>query len=257
MSLFWLRRVSAALAFTLFAALMPGPVAAQTTLPRAEIEKIVKEYLLANPEVLRDALIELDRRGKVAEEEQRSKAVQALAPKLFRSPHQVVLGNPQGKIDLVEFFDYNCGYCKRSVEDLAQIMKKNPDVRVILKEFPVLGPGSVEAAQVAHALRMQVTGDKYWAFHTKLLGSRGQVGRAQALAVAKETGADMTRLQKDMESDSIKVALQEVMSMADALSLTGTPSYVLGTDVVVGAVGAEQLQGRIDSLRKCGQTDCK
>jgi protein-disulfide isomerase len=188
------------------------------------------------------------------------KAVTDLAPKIFSSKHQVVVGNPEGKVELVEFFDYNCGYCKRALDDLAGLIKKNPDLRVILKEFPVLGPGSVEAAQVAHAVRMQFTGDKYWTFHTKLMSARGQVGKAQALAAAKDAGADMARLAKDMDSPDIKAGLQEVMQVADALSLTGTPSYVVGSDVVVGAVGGDELQNRVnavrDNLKKCGKSSC-
>lgn len=233
-----------------------APAIAQTSLPRAEIEAIVKDYLLKNPEVLRDALIELERRGKAEEDAQRARAVSDLAPKIYNSTRQVVVGNPAGKIELVEFYDYNCGYCKRAFEDLASLIKKNPDLRVILKEFPVLGPGSIEAAQVAHALRMQGASDKFWAFHQKLLTSRGQIAKAQALAAAKDAGADMARLTKDLESEEVKASLQEVMQMADALGLTGTPSYVVGGDVVVGAVGASELQGKIDNLRKCGKTAC-
>jgi protein-disulfide isomerase len=232
------------------------PAFAQSSLPRAEIEAIVKDYLLKNPEVLRDALIELERRGKAEEDAARARAVAEMAPKIYNSTRQVVVGNPAGKIALVEFYDYNCGYCKRAFDDLGVLIKKNPDLRVILKEFPVLGPNSIEAARVAHALRMQGGADKFWAFHQKLLTSRGQIGKAQALAAAKESGADMARLNKDLDSQEVNASLQEVMQMADALGLTGTPSYVVGDDVVVGAVGAAELQGKIDNLRKCGKTAC-
>jgi len=254
-----LRRLSAV--FALACAIgLAAPAMAQApagqSLPRAEIEAIVKDYLLRNPEVLRDALIELEKRGKAEEEAQRARAVTELGPKIFNSPRQVVVGNPQGKVTLVEFFDYNCGYCKRALEDLASLMKKNADLRVVLKEFPVLGPGSIEAAQVAHAFRMQANGEKYWTFHQKLLSTRGQVGKAQALAAAKDAGADMTRLNRDLESDEIRAGLAEAMQIADALGLSGTPSYVIGEEVVVGAVGADDLQKRIDAMRKCGRASC-
>jgi protein-disulfide isomerase len=259
MTLVFLRRLSSA--FALAASLcFAAPAWAQSPagqIPqRAEIEAIVKDYLLKNPEVLRDALIELEKRGKFEEEAQRARAVSELAPKIFDSRLQVVVGNPQGKITLVEFFDYNCGYCKRALDDLAALIKKNPDLRVVLKEFPVLGTGSIEAAQVAHALRMQVNGEKYWSFHHKLMSGRGQVGKAQALAAAKDAGADMARLTRDLESAEIRAGLQEAMQIADALGLTGTPSYVIGEDVVVGAVGASELQGRIDNMRSCGRARC-
>ena len=113
----------------------------------------------------------------------------------------------------------------------------------MLKEFPVLGPGSVEAAQVAVAVRMQdKTGKKYLDFHQKLLGGRGQADKARALAVAKEVGLDMARLEKDMASDEVQATLEESLKLAEALGLNGTPSYVVGSDVVIGAVGLDALK---------------
>jgi protein-disulfide isomerase len=223
---------------------------------RGQVEAIIKDYLLNNPAVVRMALEEMERASKAEEESKKQQAVADLSPQIFSSKFQTVLGNPDGKIQLVEFFDYNCGYCKHAVEDLATIMKSNSDVRIVLKEFPVLGPGSVEAAQVALALHKQFDGQKYWDFHQKLLASRGQTGRAQALSMAQETGADMDKLQADMKSDDVRSGLAEVMKIADTLGMNGTPSYVVGDEVVVGAVGAEQLQGKIDNLRKCGKTAC-
>ena len=110
-----------------------------------------------------------------------------------------MLGNPKGDVTLVEFFDYNCAYCKRALSDMLTLIKSDPNLRIVLKEFPVLGEGSTEAAQVAVAVRMQdESGKKYLEFHQKLLGGRGQADRARALAAAKDAGVDMTRLEKDM-----------------------------------------------------------
>ena len=159
---------------------------------------------------------------------------------LFTSSRQVVLGNPDGNVTFVEFFDYNCGYCKRAMDDMLTLMKDDAKLKVVLKEFPVLGPGSVEAAQVAVAVRMQdKTGKKYLEFHQKLLGGRGQADKARALAVAKDIGLDMGRLDKDLASPEVKATLQESFKLAEALGLNGTPSYVIGEDVVVGAVGLD------------------
>ena len=119
---------------------------------------------------------------------------------LFSSPHQVVLGNPHGNVTMVEFFDYNCGYCKRALPDMLTLMKTNPNLKFVLKEFPVLGEGSVEAARVAVAARMQdSSGKKYLEFHQKLLGGRGPADKTRALAVAKDVGFDMTRIEKDRQ----------------------------------------------------------
>jgi|tagenome__1003787_1003787.scaffolds.fasta_scaffold20805497_2 protein-disulfide isomerase len=243
--------------FCLGFASAPLPAAAAEFSPAQtrEIGTIVRDYLVNNPEVLRDAMVELDRREKEAQQAAREKIISGNSH-LFSSPHQAVVGNPNGKVTLVEFFDYNCGYCKKSLDDLAKLMKEEPNLRVVLKDFPVLGPGSVEAAQVASALRNQFSGDKFWTYHQKLLMTRGQVGKAQALAVAKEMGADMGKLDRDMASADVKAGIQEVMQMADGLNLTGTPSWVVGKEVVVGAVGYDELKGKIGNVAKCGKAVC-
>jgi protein-disulfide isomerase len=223
---------------------------------KSEIGDIVRDYLVKNPEVLREAISELERRQKMEETAQRDRALDSLGGKIFDSKYQAVVGNPKGKITLVEFFDYNCGYCKKSLSDVVRLTKENPELRVVLKDFPVLGPGSIEAAQVAGAVRNQLQGDKFLDFHQKLLLTRGQVGKAQAMAVAKEAGVDMDRLEKDMKSPDIRSGIAEVMQVADQLSLTGTPSWVLGKDVVVGAVGFDELRDKVDNMKKCGKTAC-
>lgn len=247
----------ALVAATLLVIAAPLPASAQMTpAQRGEIEAVVKDYLLKNPEVLRDAFVELERRQKAEEEEARIKAITDLSGLIFNAPKQAVLGNPNGKVTLVEFFDYNCGYCKRALDDITSLVKEDKDLRFVLKDFPVLGPGSVEAAEVAIAMLNQANGDKYWQFHAKLLGSRGQVGKAQALAVAKEVGADMARLEKDIVTPQTRAVLQDVMKIADKLQLTGTPTFVLADEVIVGAVGRDQLKARIANVRKCGKTAC-
>ena len=227
-----------------------------STPQRGEIEKIVHDYLIAHPEVLQEASAELERRQAVAETEKHKAAVQKNAAALFSSPNQVNLGNPKGNVTFVEFFDYNCGYCKHAMGDMLTLMKDDPKLKVVLKEFPVLGPGSVEAAQVAVAVRMQdPTGKKYLEFHQKLLGGRGHADKARALAVAKEIGMNMTQLQKDMVSPEVKTTLQENFKLAQELGMNGTPSYVIGDDVVVGAVGLDTLRAAINTTR-CGKTSC-
>jgi protein-disulfide isomerase len=150
----------------------------------------------------------------------------------------------------VEFFDYNCGYCKRALGDMTALMSKDPKLKVVLKEFPVLGPGSLEAAQVGVAVRMQDKGGKkYMEFHQKMLLGRGQADKTRAMAVAKEIGLDMTRLEKDLKSDEIAATLQESAKLAEALGLNGTPSYVIGNDVVIGAVGLDALGKKVDAAR--------
>ena len=213
---------------------------------REEIGKIIKDYLLTHPEVMQDVMAELEKRQQSADAEKHRAAVVENKATLFSSPHQVVLGNPQGNVTMVEFFDYNCGFCKRAMTDMLDLIKTDNNLKFVLKEFPVLGEGSVEAAHVAVAARMQdPTGKKYIDFHQKLLGGRGPADKARALAVAKDVGFDMTRLEKDMNSDEVKTTIDEDMKLADALGVNGTPSYVVGNELIVGAVGLDALKEKI------------
>jgi len=222
--------------------------AAQTfsTGQRTEIEGIIKSYLVEHPEVLQAAMDALDKQQKQADADKARETIKKDNATLFNSTHQVVLGNPQGDETVVEFFDYNCAFCKRALPDMMTLLKTNPNLKFVLKEFPVLGPGSVEAANVAVAARMQdPTGKKYIEFHQKLLGGRGPADKARALAVAKEVGFDMTRLEKDMNSDEVKTTIDEDMKLADSLGVSGTPTYVVGDEVVVGAVGLDELKAKL------------
>jgi protein-disulfide isomerase len=213
---------------------------------RQQIEGVVKDYLMAHPEVIQDVMTELEKRQQEAESEKHRTAVRENNATLLSSSHQVVLGNPQGNVTMVEFFDYNCGYCKRALPDMVELLKTNPDLKFILKEFPVLGDGSVEAARVAVAVRMQdPSGKKYLEFHQKLLGGRGPADKAHALAAAKDVGFDMARIEKDMNSDEAKKTIDENLKLADAIGVSGTPTYVVGNEVVVGAVGLDALKEKL------------
>ena len=206
------------------------PIARATDTPpdQARMEEIIRNYLLLHPEVLQEAIAELEKRQALAEAEKHRTAVKENADVLYNSPRQVVLGNPQGDVTFVEFFDYNCAYCKRALSDMMELMKTDSKLKVVLKEFPVLGKGSMEAAQIAAALRMQdKSGKKYLEFHQKLLLTRGQADRARAIAVAKEIGADMARLEKDIESEEVRATIEENLKLAEALGINGTPSYVV------------------------------
>jgi len=182
--------------------------------------------------------------------------VSSEAGALFSSKYQATIGNPHGTATLVEFFDYNCHFCKGALPDVTRLLKDDPNLKLVLKDYPVLGPGSVEAAKVAFAARKQLPGDKFWAFHSKLLGMHGPIGKAEALAVARDLGLDMNKLEKDMDSPDVKTGLNEVMQLADALQINGTPTFVVGQDVVVGAVGYDQLKDKVDSVHKCGHATC-
>ena len=235
-----------------------APVAADefSAPQKSEIERVIRDYIVSHPEVLQEAIAELDKRQVAADAEKAKAAVANNAETIFNSNRQVVLGNPKGDVTMVEFFDYNCGFCKRAMADMLQLLKEDPKLRIVLKEFPVLGPGSIEAAKVAVAVRMQdKAGKKYLDFHQKLLGGRGQADKARAVAVAKEVGMDMARLDKDMASEEIAASIDEGLKLAETLGLNGTPSYIVGPDIVVGAVGIDALRTKV-AMARCGKAAC-
>jgi protein-disulfide isomerase len=232
---------------------LPAAASAQSFTPdqRHQIESIIKDYLMAHPEVMQDVLAVVDKHQKEAEAQKTAATIKANRTTLFNSPHEVVLGNPNGNVTAVEFFDYNCAYCKHALPDMTKLLQSDGNLRFVLKEFPVLGPGSVDAAHVAVAARMQdPTGAKYIEFHQKLLGGRGAADLARALAVAKEVGFDMARLQQDMNSPEVKTTIDEDMKLADELGIDGTPSYVIGDQLVVGAVGFDELKQKLVAMQK-------
>jgi protein-disulfide isomerase len=238
---------------------MPVPASAQSFSAdqRGEVERIVRDYLLKNPELLQEVMAELERRQNLADAEKHRAAINQHSPTIFNSPRQVTIGNQQGDVTVVEFFDYNCGYCKRAMTDMLELLKADSKVRFVLKEFPVLGEASVQAAQVAAAVRMQDKsgGKKYLEFHQKMLAGRGQTDKTKALAIAKDIGLDVARIERDMAGEEVKATLEESFKLAEALGLNGTPSYVIGGEVVIGAVGLPALKEKVNTAR-CGKATC-
>jgi protein-disulfide isomerase len=224
---------------------------------RKELEGIIRNYLIANPEVITDAITELQRRRDAAEQASQTKIITDSAATIFASQNQVVLGNPDGKVTLVEFFDYNCTYCRRAEADIKKLIADDPDLRLVLKQFPVLGPGSLEAARVAVALHMTAP-EKYAEFHDAMLEEPGQTNQEKALAVAASVGVDADVLKAKLDSDEVKTAISESYDLANKLNLTGTPSFVTHKEVIVGAVGYDALKGKLDALATACTTtkDC-
>jgi protein-disulfide isomerase len=249
--------VPALLALALVLGLPPAASAQSfSDTQRGDIETIVRNYLIAHPEVLEEAMNELSKRQAAAETEKHEASVATNAETIFNSPRGVVLGNKDGDVTFVEFFDYNCGYCKRAMADMLDLMKTDPKLKVVLKEFPVLSEGSVEAAKVAVAVRMQdPTGKKYLDFHQKLLGGRGPADKARAMAAAKDAGLDTARIEKDLASPEVRATIEENFKLAESMGMNGTPSYVIGKQVVVGAVGLDGLKEKI-GIARCGKATC-
>ena len=245
---------SALFALALFGMSWPASAQNYSESQRGEIETIVRNYLLAHPEVLEEAMAELGKRQAAAETEKHEASVSSNAELIFNSPRGVVVGNKDGDVNFVEFFDYNCPYCKRAMADMLELMKSDPKLRIVLKELPILSQGSIEAAQVAVAVRMQdPSGKKYLDFHERLFGIRGQADKAHAMTAAKEAGLDTARIEKDLASPEVRATLEENFKLAEEIGVNWRTELLVGKEVVVGAVGTETFKEKI-SLARCGKS---
>jgi protein-disulfide isomerase len=230
----------------------PVPGGALSDVQQSQVESIIRNYLIAHPEIVRDAIDELQRREDASAQTVQTQAIRENAATLFDSKREVVLGNAKGDVTLVEFFDYNCTYCRRAHADMLTLIKQDPNLRVVLKEFPILGDGSVAAAQVAVAVLLTAP-EKYAAFHDELITDRGQADGNKALAVAADIGLDPKALKALANSDEVKANITEANDLAQKLDVSGTPSYATKLKVVVGAVGLDELKAAVKAVRDCNK----
>jgi protein-disulfide isomerase len=244
--------VGAVLAICLFAA---PCYAEMSEAERQEVEAIIRDYLLANPEIIEEAVSLLGQRREAEKEAAQVAAIEANRDTIFNSANQMVLGNTEGAISLVEFFDYNCTYCRSATSDMTALIETNPDLRVIMKEFPILSEGSVGAARISIAVK-DIAPDRYLDFHLALFYRPGEATAEKALAIAGELGLDAAALSAAASSEEVSRNLQEVQDLARALGISGTPSYVIGNELVPGAAGYDKLQAMVTAMRECGATEC-
>lgn len=256
--------IAAALAF-LF--LSPGLVVGQSEQPapadtsmfddnqKRGIEQVVKDYLLSNPEVLIEVQSSLELKMAREEAERTKKLVAENAKELYRHPDAPIAGNPDGDITIVEFFDYNCGYCKRGFHNVLKLIETDPKVRVVFKELPILSKDSEEAAKIALAARAQ---GKYWEMHRALIESKGRVTEAFALDQAKKLGLDVAKLKVDKDGEPVKAELARVEALARKMNINGTPHFLVGNEGIGGAPEdlLELLTSKVAQLRKEGCAYC-
>ncbi len=252
---FRLRTVAIVSAAVFGLSLFPAQAPALEASDKAEIEKIVRDYLISNPEILIEVQKALEAKQESLRAANQAKTLTDMKDRIYASDHQVEIGSKDAPITIVEFYDYNCGFCQRALEDMNKFVAADKDVRFILKEFPVLGEPSLEAHRVSLAFN-RLMPEKAAQFHTELLGSQGRKDGEVAMALAVKLGADEATMKAEMEKPEIMTAIREVYELADGLGITGTPSYVIGDQVVFGAVGYDQLNTRVANIRECGKAVC-
>jgi protein-disulfide isomerase len=210
------------------------------------IEAIIRDFLQKNPEALLDALQAAEDKAKGDAHDKAAAALSARHHEVFDDPDAPTAGNPQGNASLVEFFDYRCPYCKQVEPALEALVAEDRNLRLVYKEFPVLGPESVVAARAALASRKQ---DKYDAMHRALMALKGQIDEAAVLRVAGSVGLDVDRLKRDMLTPDIDRMIKANASLASALDIRGTPGFVIGKEIVPGAISLQALKHLIDAAR--------
>ena len=216
-------------------------------LPVDAIRQIIREYLIEHPEVLIEAQQALQAKRAAQEAEQARHAIQLYRDEIFDDPDAPVAGNPDGAITLVEFFDYRCGYCRRVKPTVETLLAENDDLRLVFKEFPILGPESTTAARAALAARSQ---GNYEAFHWALMETEGSFDRDHILSVARSVGLDDERLARDMEDPALDSLLKRNAALANALGIGGTPAFIIGDRLIGGALPLENFRIAIADARQ-------
>lgn len=224
-----------------------APASPFSALEEEAIRSVVRDYLIENPEVIVEAIEAL--RAQQREEELRTSqaAVADNAEALYEDPDAPVLGNPDGDVTIVEFFDYRCGYCKRVFPTLMEVVESDGNVRLVMKEWPILGPESDFAARAALAAQEQ---GKYADFHVKLMGAKGELSEDAVMTIARSAGLDTEQLRADMADPGIEAALRRTFTLAEKLGIRGTPAFVIGGELVPGAVGADRMRALIEAKRQ-------
>jgi len=252
-----IKLLSSALALALAVSTLAVPMTARAeeTFSKTqtnELHNIIREYLMDNPEILNEMITKLQSAEREQQDKRAKDAISSNADKLFRNSEDVVVGNPDGNVTMVEFFDYNCGYCKRSVAEVLRLTEEDKDLRIVMKEFPILSEGSTIAARAALASKKQ---GKYWEFHLAMMAASGGIdSEDKVMAIAGETGLDVAKLKADMVADaaSIEKHITETRELAQQLGINGTPAFIVDQNLFPGAVPYDQLASSVKDVRDAG-----
>ena len=213
------------------------------------IRRLVRDYLTKNPEILFEALQAGEDKMKRDAEEKAKKALSEKRRELERDRDSPVLGNPNGDVTLVEFFDYRCGYCKQVAGTIQALATEDKQLRIVMKEFPILGKESVFASRAAVAAQRQ---GKYAPFHMALMNHKGNLTEDAVLKMAASVGLDVDRLRAEMGREEIDAQLRRNYELAQELQIRGTPAFIIGDELIPGAVDLRTLRRKIAELRKAG-----
>ena len=224
------------------------PAAAADEMSEERVRQIVEQLLRERPEIIVEAITAYQQQQELAKQAAQRNALSARAKDLYERPGDPFIGNPDAPITLVEFFDYRCGYCKRVLNDVVAVVEANDDVKVVFKEFPILGEASVIASRVALAVNL-VAPEKYGEFHKKAMSGRGSYSESALLQLADAMGIDAAAVKAKINSDEVSAAIIANHELAEQLGIRGTPAFVIGGQVIPGAISRSALEQLIKQQR--------
>tara|TARA_B100001146_G_scaffold214610_1_gene216065 strand:- start:27786 stop:28550 length:765 start_codon:yes stop_codon:yes gene_type:complete len=227
------------------------PLASAAQEPSDErIKELALQAIRENPQIIIEAIQSLEADQAAAQSQAQSDVLTNQRDLLERDPNAPVLGNPDGDVTVVEFFDYNCPYCRRAMAEVEGLVEDDENVRLVYREWPILGEGSVFAARAALASREQ---GKYEEFHLALMGMQGRAEEASVMRIAEEIGLDVEKLRADMAAPEVDEHIATSRRLTQALGFNGTPSFVIGDNLVPGFVEQEQLGALVEQVRSAAQ----
>lgn len=248
-----MKRLLAALFLALGLA-MPALADSLSADQKAEFEGLIKSYLMEHPEVVRDAIMALDAKEKQAAADAQANAMTSSAKAIMHNDMDGVVGNPKGDVTIVEFMDYNCGWCKKGIKEVQNLVQNDKNVRIVMKEFPIFGPTSEYAAKAALA---SVKQGKYWELHQALFAATlpredQTAGQAAVDKIAKSVGLDLARLKEDMKAPAINATLIANTELAQKLQFTGTPGFIIDNKVYPGYIPLDEMTASLAQVRANG-----
>ena len=226
-----------------------GAADALTPAQKAEVEKVIHDYLMDHPDFMVEVLRAAEAHFKAQKAANGKQTIASKRDELLHDAGTAVGGNPDGDVTIVEFFDYRCPYCKQVEPALEAMAKDDPKLRIVYKEYPVLGADSMFATKMALAARMQ---GKYAAFHDAMMATKGQIGEQVILDVAKAAGVDVARAKADMESSGVQEIIKRNYALAESLDIQGTPAFIIGDTLVPGAADIDSLKKLVAEARHAG-----
>lgn len=218
---------------------------------RQEIEQLIREYIRDNPEIILEAIQTLQAREEANQQRRQQEALASLRGDIEQAPGSPVIGNSAGDVTVVEFFDYRCSYCKSMLPAVQRLLKDDPKVRYVMKEFPILSPESRIAAQLALAV-WRIEPKRYFDLHGKLMEARGELTERRIFEIARDAGVNVERARREMTDAGIERELTQNRELATALGITGTPGFVIGDQLIPGAISIEKLKQAIAEARRAG-----